>query len=365
MNRYLFAAAFAFAVSGTSVPAAANTADAPLRVIMVDVEGGAATLLVTPEGGSVLIDAGWPAGIGGPRPAPDKPAPPPFNSGERIAAAARSAGLHRIDYLVVTHYHVDHVGGLEDLLKLIPVGTVIDHGPNREQPPADANPAFASFAPAKLYAAYRQAITGREHREMRAGETFSVDALELVAVGSDRRIREFPPASPGRNCEQVTAKVEDGGEENARSLGFLLQYGQARVLAMADTTWNVENDAVCPLNRIGEVDLLIANNHGSEISNSPVFIENVSPRVALFQNGPRKGADASVFDTVRRSPRFEALWQMHSAERSAEKNEPPQRIANIAGGTDGHALHAYVAGDGAITLVNPRTGHGESYPARR
>lgn len=363
MIRKLFLAA-ALASAAIALPAAAAD-ESPLRIVMVDVEGGAAALYITPEGHSILVDAGWPAGIGGPRAEPGKPAPPPFNSAERIAAAARAAGLHRIDYLIVTHYHIDHVGGVEELLRLIPVGTVIDHGENRELPEAGANPAFARFSPATLYPAYREAIEGLEHREMRAGETLSVDGLELLAVGSDREIQQEAFGGPGRDCHLVTTKEEDGGEENARSLGFLLRYGEARVLAMADTTWDVENEAVCPENRIGEVDLMIANNHGSEISNSPVFVDNVAPRVVLFQNGPRKGADASVFDTVRASPRIEALWQMHSAERSAEKNEPADRIANIPDGTDGHALLGFVSRDGTIRLVNPRNGHGETYPARQ
>src|SRR5690606_14924998 len=125
------------------------------------------------------------------------------------------------------------------------------------------------------------------------------DGLELMAVNSDRAIADASPApAPGVRCDEVTTKEEDGGEENARSLGFLMRFGEARILAMADTTWDVENAAVCPQNRIGAVDLLVANNHGSETSNSPVFVANVAPRVILFQNGSRKGADASVFDVV-------------------------------------------------------------------
>ena len=157
-------------------PVAAEPTD-PLRMIVIDVEGGAATLYITPEGHSLLIDAGWPTGVGGPRPVPGKPAPVPLNSATRIAAAARAAGLDRIDYLVVSHYHVDHVGGVADLLKAIPVGQVIDHGPNREEPPKDANPAFARFSPATLYPAYLKAIEGMEHRVVHAGERLAIDGL--------------------------------------------------------------------------------------------------------------------------------------------------------------------------------------------
>ena len=197
---------------------------------------------------------------------------------------------------------------------------------------------------------------------MQAGETLQIDDLRLLAVDSDRGIIDHDAAGFGIDCARVTEKEEDGGEENARSLGFLMEFGEARLLAMGDTTWNVENGLACPDNRIGTVDLYIADNHGSAISNSPVFVDTVAPRLVLFQNGPRKDADAEVFETVRASPRLEALWQMHSAERSAERDEPSERIANLAGLTDGHALHAYVSQDGTIAIVNPRTGYRETYP---
>jgi beta-lactamase superfamily II metal-dependent hydrolase len=284
----------------------------------------------------------------------------------RIAAAARAAGLSRIDYLVVTHYHVDHVGGVADLLKMIPVGTVIDHGPNREEPPPGANPAFARFSPATLYPAYLEAIEGLPRRVMQAGETLTIDGLELVAVNSDRAVIDasLGEGVAGRNCSAMTSKAEDGGEENARSLGFLMRWGKARLLALGDTTWDVENMIACPDNPVGTVDLYVADNHGSDTSSSPVFVHNIAPRVVLFQNGPRKGADASVFETLRAEPSVEALWQMHETERTPESNEPPRRIANLANGTDGHALQIYVARDGAMTVVNARNGHSETYPGR-
>lgn len=347
--------------------AMAAAKDAPLRIIAIDVEGGAATLFVTPEGRSLLIDTGWPDGIGGPRPVSGQPAPPPLSSAERIVAAAKAAGLSKIDYLVVTHYHVDHVGGVQDLLRRFPVGTVIDHGPNREQPIPNAPPAALRFATSTLYPAYMEAIAGKPHRVMKPGETLSIGDLKLTVVNSDREIvaRPLSGGGPGAGCADATSMERDGGEENARSLGFLATWGKARLLALGDTSWNVENSLVCPIDRIGPVDLLIADNHGSEISNSPVFVNTVRPRVVLFANGPAKGADASVFDTVRASPRLAALWQLHGATRSPDKNEPEGRIVNLAGGADGQPLHVAVEKSGAITVTNPRSGHSETYPAGR
>src|SRR5689334_25236642 len=122
-------------------PIAAFAANDTLLIDSIDVEGGAATLYITPEGQSLLIDTGWPAGIGATDP----------DSAQRIIAAARKHGLSKLDYVLITHYHVDHVGGVVELLSQFPVGTMLDHGPNRETPPANSTPAFAAFQPATTY----------------------------------------------------------------------------------------------------------------------------------------------------------------------------------------------------------------------
>src|ERR1700693_2131984 len=89
-----------------------------LQIYFVDVEGGQATLFVTPKGQSLLIDTGW-AGNDG-------------RDADRIVAAARLAGISKIDYVLITHFHNDHVGGVPQLVARIPAGTFIDHGENRE-----------------------------------------------------------------------------------------------------------------------------------------------------------------------------------------------------------------------------------------
>jgi competence protein ComEC len=347
------------------LPALAAAPADTLSITVVDVEGGAAILYVTPQGHSLLIDTGWPAGAGGPRPIPGAPPPPPTpSSAQRIVAAAKAAGLSRIDYLLVSHYHVDHVGGAVELLGAIPIGTVIDHGPNREEPKPGTTP--GPMASATLYPAYLAALKGHPHRVMKPGETLRIDGLTLTATNSDREVVAKPLAgggAPGAGCDKVTVNDNLGGDENPHSLGVLFSWGKARIFSGADTTWNVENSLVCPRNMIGKVDLMFADNHGTGNANSPQLVNSVAPTVIVFGNGPAKGLDASSFDTAMASPRIKAVWQVHYATRSPEKNAPPAQIVNLADGPDAmQPLQIAVSTNGSITMTNPRTGGSQVYP---
>lgn len=93
--------------------------------------GGQATLFVTPDGESLLIDTGWPDNEG--------------RDADRIVAIAKRAGLSRINYVLITHYHADHVGGLPQLVARIPVDTVIDHGENRETSNASTEQGWKAY----------------------------------------------------------------------------------------------------------------------------------------------------------------------------------------------------------------------------
>lgn len=363
------AAAVLSLAAGSAVSAAPKAADAPLKVVSIDVEGGAATLYVTPEGHSLLIDTGWPAGLGGPRRAPGDtgpPPPPPVSSATRIAAAVKAAGLSRIDYLLITHYHVDHVGGVHDLAALLPIGTYIDHGPNRETPPAAATPAQLANAPATLYPRYAEAIAGKPHRVMKPGDTLKIDGLTVQAVDSDRVLPAKPLAGGGKaavDCASATSKAQDGGEENPRSLGVAITFGQARILSLGDTTWDVENGLVCPNNLVGRADLMFTDNHGSMLSNSPLLLQTVRPSVFVINNGPTKGADGETLDTAAAVVGRDRLWQLHTATRSPDKNAPADQIANLADGPDAmNPLTFLVARSGTVTAVNPRNGFTKSYP---
>ena len=366
MKRPLAAAAMAACL--LCAPAIARpVADAPLRIIAVDVEGGAATLYITPQGHALLIDTGWPAGIGGARPAAGAPPPPPSpSSAERIVAALNAAGVRKLDYLLLSHYHIDHIGGALELMKRIPIGTVIDHGPNREELPADASERQKSFSPAVTYPRYLAAIGSRPHRVMKPGDTLRIDDLVFTAVDSDRAIVAAPLAgngAPGAGCPPTDGDPNLGGEENPRSLGVVATWGKARILSLGDTTWDVENKLVCPRNLVGPIDLMFADNHGSGNSNSPTFLRSIHPKVLVIGNGPTKGADGSTLDAAHAIPAIQAVWQLHTATRSPGKNPPLDQIVNPDGVADAMLpLQIAVAKNGAVTLTNPRTGVARTYP---
>jgi competence protein ComEC len=328
-----------------------------LLIDAIDVEGGAATLYITPEHKALLIDTGWTADIGAKDP----------DSAQRIIASARRHGLSKLDYVLITHYHVDHVGGLPELLSQFPVGTILDHGANRETPPPDTTPAAAKFQPAALYPKYLDAIRGHEHRSLKPGDTLSIGSLHLMVVTSDRVSIDHTLPGAGETiaeCDSMTAMDKNGGEENAHSVGVVMTFGRARIAALGDLTWNMEKELVCPRDKVGPVDVLVVSHHGSNFSNSPALLHALEPRVAIMDNGARKGADVETYATVSHSPRLLRLWQLHFAERGgAEHNVPEAYIANPSAESDTHAsLEILVTKQGNLTVTNDRTGFSEGYP---
>lgn len=358
-----------FVVGAALLAGQAQAAGGDLRIVAVDVEGGTATLFVTPQGHSLLVDTGWPAGMGGARPAPGAPPVPSRSSAEKIVSAAKAFGVSRIDYLLFTHYHIDHLGGLPDLMTLMPVDAFVDHGPNREVLRDGATPQQAASAPATLYPKYEAAIAGKKHLVLKPGGVLRIDDLTLTVVDGDREViaKPLPGAGkPNPACAGLAERAADGGEENPRSLGFVAAFGKARVAMLGDTTWNVELKLSCPVTRVGPVDLLLTSHHGSVLSNSPALLHDLSPTVAVTSNGATKGGDAEPFDTLRATATLQDVWQLHFATRNPEKNPPPERIANLADGPDAsHAILMTVAKTGAVTVTNQRNGVSKTYPKKR
>ncbi len=249
----------------------------------------------------------------------------------------------------------------------MPIGAFVDHGPNRETPPAGATPQQLSTATATLYPKYIAAIAGKRHIVMKPGQTLKIDSLTLTAVDSDRQViaRPLPGAGkPNPACEGVAlAKENNGGDENPHSLGFVATYGKARILALGDTTWDVEGQLACPVGLIGPVDLLMTTHHGSNLSGNPAFFPTVTPTVVVTNNGATKGGDAEVFDVLKATPSVQQIWQLHAASRSPVKNPDPAYIANLDAANDAHhPLMIRVDRSGAVTVSNPRNGLSKTYP---
>lgn len=353
-------------VGGTALaPAAAK--DAALQMVAVDVEGGGGTLFVTPEGKSLLIDTGN----------PDTSAATGNNpSSARIEKAARDLGVKKIDYLITTHYHGDHIGGLEGLLKRMPIGTFIDHGENREmtvgfQPNAPMvdpkNP-----APNSTYAGYQHyiALIGKSpHRVVKAGDVLHIGSMTVTIVMADARplAKPLPGAGePNPSCAGMEGMANNGGEENARSTASIISYGKVRIAAFGDLTWDREKDLFCPTDKVGKVDVYLATHHSTALSGSPAAVNALAPIVAIAGNGARKGADPERMQTIRKSPRIQGLWQLHLSTASPQANGDADMIANLEDSPAkdrAYNLRLRIEKDGKITVINERNGYNKTYSA--
>lgn len=309
----------------------------PLQIFFVDVEGGAATLMVTPAGESVLVDTGWP-GLEDRDP-------------KRIQRAAQLAGVSRIDHLVITHWHTDHYGGVEGLARLMPVGRFYDRGI-----PESLSEDPTGFP--KLMAAYKKA-TGGKSVTLKPGDTIPLrgggsgpkaELLCLAAAGEVIGGGKRDAANP--ECANFKPKDPDPSD-NAKSVVLLLKFGDFRFLDCGDLTWNVEQKLVCPENRIGRVDLYQVTHHGMDISNNPVLVRSIRPQCAVIDNGPRKGAAAATYSVLKGTPSIQAIFQLHrNVATTAADNAASEMIANVDAQCEGKMVRAEVAPNGRRYTVS-------------
>lgn len=320
-------------------PCGAAASPKSLQIYFVDVEGGQATLVVSPSGQSLLIDTGWPGYEG--------------RDADRILAAIHQAGIKQLDYVLITHYHRDHVGGVPQLVDGIKVGTFVDHGPNLED----------SEVTRTDYAAYQKAIAGHAHVIVKPGWGLPIKGLEVRVLTAAGEHISSPLAGAGEAnpyCGPEPAAADS--TENARSVGVLVTYGQFRFLDLGDLTKKKELEIACPNNMIGKVDLFLVTHHGADLSNSKSMVWALHPRVAVIDNGPRKGSSPAAWKIVRESPGLEDLWQLHyAAESDKDHNVADERIANLKENCEGKYLKVDAESDGTFTVTNSRTGLQKTY----
>ncbi len=324
--------------------AATTRLQSTLDIFWTDVEGGAATLIVTPAGESILIDAG--------RPGQRDP-------GRILSTLTGIAGLTRLDHMVVTHFDIDHFGGVADLAEQIPILNIYDPGIPEEH--------MRRFP--ELRIAYERAAEGRR-TILKAGDTIKLRGrrgtppVTLRCLAAKQAFVPAPQGAPTNDtvCATHQPKDEDTSE-NANSIVLVLDFGTFRFLDAADLTWNLESRLVCPHDLVGQVDVYQANHHGLDLSNNPVLVRTVRPKVAVVNNGPRKGCDPGTFATLRSTPSIESIYQIHRNVRVGDEgNTSPDMIANEDEDCSAELITLSVAPDGmSYTVSVPSTAHRATY----
>jgi competence protein ComEC len=316
-----------------------------LQIYFVDVEGGQATLFVTPAGQSLLIDTGWPGHDG--------------RDADRIVAAAGKAGISKIDFLLLTHFHQDHAGGITQLAAKIPIGTVIDHGENREHTDA---------ATEQVWQHYQRFLAKGNVKRIIAtpGDNLPIRGMQAKVVSSDGTLIKKPLRGAGGtnpSCKSSDQYPADK-TENLRSLGTMITFGKLRILDLGDLTWDKEMELMCPVNRLGHVDIYIVSHHGWIQSGSPALVHGITPRVAIMDNGETKGGSPLSWDIIKKSPGLEDLWQLHfSKEGGIDHNVANPFIANLVGPDAGNYLKVTTWKDGSFEVFNSRTETTKYYAA--
>ena len=322
-------------------------------IYWVDVEGGAATLLVSPEGESILIDTGFPEA--GNRDA------------KRIFAATQEAGLTRIDRMIITHFHRDHVGGLQALAEMIPIAECFDHGTTTEESNKQWLEAYLS-------------VCGNKRTAVNAGDKIPFGVVEVDVVASDGRLITTPINDGGVNTLCTTAEYKpQASPENQRSVGVLFTFGGFTFLDLGDFNWAKEVELSCPTNKVGEVTLYQTSRHGAwDDAGSPTHLYAIQPKVVIVNNGPRKGLGGTSpgysevttahYDRIAKSPGIEGIWQGHRSllDPDPNNNTAETMIANLEDTEQcsGHWIRAAINSDGTFSVMNSRNGFSQNYTAR-
>jgi competence protein ComEC len=282
----------------TAMRAASKTLD----IYFIDVEGGAATLIVTPTGESLLVDSGFPG---------DR------DAGRIAHVALEIAGLKQIDHCIITHWHRDHEGGIPTLAKLIPIKNYYDHGLPQT---------IASDMQAELIEAYKQTTQGKSV-SLKPGDEIKLRSPKYmprlrvrVLAANGIVLGEKPGAPQIQPCGPDFQSIAEDKTDNPNSVGFLLVFGGFKFFDGGDLSWNIENRLVCPKNLVGVIDVYQVDHHGNDVSNNPTLLRALNPRVAVIDSGPRKGAEARTYATLTSLKEIEAVYQLHRNLRTTDKD---------------------------------------------
>ena len=347
--KALFLGALAIAFARSAAPET-------LDIYFIDVEGGQSTLVVTPQREALLIDTGFAASgtfesiPGDPKVARDA---------NRVLSAVRDAGLEQIDYLLITHFHPDHDGGVTELAQLIPIRTFIDHG----SVPAEAESVVAGTTAA--FAAYAAVREKGRHIEPKPGDRLPVKGIEAIVVSSAASTIAEALAGAGRDnaaCGPSGLAAADP-IENPRSTALLIQFGAFRFLDVGDLSGQPLLDLVCPKDLIGPVDAYLVAHHGGADAAEPATFAALKPRIAIMNNGATKGGALKMYEYLHRVQGLEDVWQLHRSEAAGEANFAEDRIANLDEST-AHWVKLSANDDGSFRVLNGRTGEWTSYRAR-
>ena len=315
----------------TASPLLAGPQDKRLDIYWIDVEGGAATLIVTPAGETVLIDTGNPG-----RRDPDR----------IVRAVTNEAGLRQIDHLIITHYHRDHFGGAPILSMLLPIKTLYDNGVF-DGMPDDPGKAYFEFPCEK-----RVVIQPGDRLPLRQSKEGLTPVMQCLGA---RKQYISPPGDAKENKLETPHKPKDRDfSDNANSVVMRLEFGPFRFFDAGDLTWNQEARLVLPVDLVGEVDVYQVTHHGLDTSNNPVILETLKPRVAIMNNGATKGCMPEVFANLKECKSLEAMFQVHKNERpdGSVNNVPDEFIANRGGECQGNLIKLSVASDGKSYTVS-------------
>jgi len=321
-----------------ALTAAAGHAAKTLDIYFIDVEGGQSTLIVSPSGQSLLVDTGF-AGNSG-------------RDAERILKAAKLVGVKKIDYLMITHFHSDHVGGVENLLTRLPVATFLDHGGSVEEE-------------GKYPEAYAKAFAGSQHDVLKPGDKIAVKGLDITVLSAAGRAVNAGGA-PNASCAGFEPHPQGVGSEsgeNPQSNAIVVQFGKFRFADLGDLTYNKQLQLLCPQNKIGKIDLYLGTHHTGETL-SPIGALN--SRVSIMNNGARKGGNPADWKIIKATPGLEDIWQLHFAVAGGtETNAPDAFIANVDEQCTGNYLKVSASENGSFTVYNPRNKFSKTYPVRQ